>query len=234
MTNKPETVTRYSSIAHVIDCLARKELPLLDPKSWIDRNDSLFMDFYRQHRKVPAVFAACATRSKETYHHWHVFAGQAAGAAIEFDRQKLEAHLRALQKQRHKLRFGIVRYLTLKRIEGGEAELQDFPFVKRWGFQAEKEYRIISECDDSDAVMLSIPLPIKIVRRIIINPWLPSQVVESLKDRIQSIAECEKLRVSHSHLIASDRWKAAGVRIVNGYRRSRDPRYRALRKSKSS
>jgi hypothetical protein len=42
--------------------LARRELTLLDPSSWDDRNDSLFLEQYREKRGLQSVLALCFTR----------------------------------------------------------------------------------------------------------------------------------------------------------------------------
>jgi len=226
-------VYRYSSIAYVIDALTRREIRLLDPSSWIDKNDSLYMNFYKQFRGVANVFASCCTLSKETFQHWYIFGGSSAGAFIEYDRAKLEACFEALKTKGHKLRYESVSYLTLERVEKPQATLERFPFLKRWGFEAEKEYRIIAETNDETLISYPIPIPLSAINRIVINPWLPRSVVDSLREVIHSIEGCENLKVDHSRLIESDRWMAAGVKRLSGHIRNKDPAYKKLRKKRS-
>ena len=230
---KESKVYRYSSIAYIIDAIARSQITLVDPASWADKNDSFFIDLYRQYRGVAAVFASCCTLSKETFHHWYVFGGSSAGAFIEYDRARLEACFDTLKTQGHKLRFEKVTYLTLQDVEGPQATLDRLPFLKRWGFDAEKEYRVIVETDDEEMIAYPLAVPNSAIRRIVVNPWLPRSVVDSIKTRIQGIDGCEKLKVDHSRLIESDRWKAAGIRKLAGYRRTIDPTFKKLRKKPS-
>jgi hypothetical protein len=218
-------VSRYSSIANVIDTLTRRELSLLNPSSWIDKNDSQFVEFYRQYKGAPAVYAACFTLSNETFHHWYVFGRESAGAYLEFDTVAQEAHLGRLKKEGHKLRYESVQYFTLSGIGDPKISLDQFPFAKRWGFQAEKEYRIIIE-SEAIAVSCQIPVPLRAVARVVINPWLSKDVVHSIRSCIHSIEGCEMLRVDHSRLIDSDKWQAAGIRRLSAHLRKTDPAYK--------
>lgn len=47
---KERVIRRYTSIPGVIDTLRRRQLPLLDPQYWDDRNDSYFMRLYKEYR----------------------------------------------------------------------------------------------------------------------------------------------------------------------------------------
>lgn len=135
-------IRRYSSIAATIDILRRKELPLLDPQNWDDRNDRYFMNLYRERKKLGGLYGLCAATCSETYHHWRVFTNAADGACIEIRRQDLEASLDELEGAR----YGEVEYLKLEEVETlGPNDCDNLPFVKRVGFQPEDEYRIIAE-----------------------------------------------------------------------------------------
>lgn len=188
---KKTLVRRYTSIAYLLDALSRQELTLLDPKSWADKNDSFFVDLYRQYRGVHAVFASCCTLSSETFHHWYVFGGSSAGAFIEYDRESLEDCLRTRKTEGHLVRFAAVKYFTLKRVKS-EATLQNLPFAKRWGFQAEKEYRVIAETDNDEMLTYPLSVPISAVRRVVINPWLPEAVVRTIRAQIHSIKDVSR------------------------------------------
>ena len=67
----------------MLDILWRKELPLLNPESWDDRNDRYFMEHYKSAKQLQGLYALCAARCSETYHHWRVFTGAADGACLE-------------------------------------------------------------------------------------------------------------------------------------------------------
>src|SRR5215472_3573223 len=97
-------IKRYMSISATLDILRRKELALLDPQNWDDRNDRYFMNLYKESAKAEGLYGACFTQVAETYHHWRVFGGAADGACIEFRRAAFEAHI----KGNRNLRWGEV------------------------------------------------------------------------------------------------------------------------------
>ena len=204
-------IRRYTSIAAVIDILRRKELPLLDPQTWDDRNDRYFMSLYKEDRGLGGLYGLCAATCRETYHHWRVFTDTADGACIEIRREPLEERLADLPG----VRFGDVDYLILERVEAlSSADVDRLPFVKRWGFQPETEYRIICETAEPQRAALAIDFPVSLIGRIYLNPWLPASIAASLKETLQEIPGCSRLPIARSHLIDSGRWKSAGDKVV--------------------
>lgn len=209
--NDATFLRRYTSIAAVIDILRRKELPLLDPQTWDDRNDSYFMSLYKESGKLGGLYGLCAATCKETYHHWRVFTNTADGACIEIRREPLEERLRELPG----VRFGEVDYLVLGKVEAlGTGDRERLPFVKRWGFEPESEYRIIAQTTEPQRPALSIDFPVSLVGRIHLNPWLPAPIAESVKAMLREIPGCSKLSIARSQLIDSGRWKGAGDKVV--------------------
>jgi len=211
MTELTSYVRRYTTISAVIDILQRKELPLLDPQTWDDRNDRYFMDLYKQSRKLGGLYGLCAARCSETYHHWRVFTGNSDGACIEMDRARLEAALAEMEG----VRYGEVDYLKLAKVERlTPTDVARLPFLKREGFAAEKEYRIIAETAEGQAPALPIEFPVSMINRIHLNPWLPKALADSLRKTLRSIPGCESLNITRSLLIDSGRWKSAGDTVV--------------------
>ena len=204
-------VRRYTSISAAIDILVRRELPLLDPQTWDDRNDRYFMSLYKEKKKLGGLYGLCAARCSETYHHWRVFTGTSDGACIEIKREPFEAALTKLEG----VSFGNVEYLRLDEIEQPKAiGVERMPFVKRVGFTAEEEYRVIAETEEDQKTALSIEFPHNMINCIYLNPWLPKTIADSLRKTLRTIPGCGKLRVNRSQLIESGRWKRAGDEIV--------------------
>jgi hypothetical protein len=186
-------------------------LPLLNPENWDDRNDSYFMAHHKQAQQAKALYALCAARCSETYHHWRIFTGGADGACLEIRRKPLENILDALPH----VQYGEVDYLVLDRVEKLTARDRGrLPFLKRYGFTAEDEYRIVLEADEEQAAAHSIDFPLSLIGRIYLNPWLPKPIAESVIDTIRSIPGCEALSVQRSHLTDSVRWKNAGDVVI--------------------
>jgi hypothetical protein len=211
VTKLPDTIKRYTSISATIDILSRRQLALLDPQTWDDRNDRYFMGLYKEYVNARALYGACFTQVAETYHHWRVFGGGADGACLEFRRTDFENHI----KRNHDIRNGEVEYLKLtdtKKLHKEKAE--NLPFMKRIGFEPEAEYRVIAISDQPQAPVLGVPIDLKLIRQVFINPWLADSIYQSIKSVLQRIDGCSQLKISRSSLIDSLRWKNAGNELV--------------------
>ncbi len=169
------------------------------------------MSLYKQQLGDNGLYGLCAATCSETYHHWRVFTGTADGACIEIKRQLLERELVGLEG----VCFGEVKYLLLEEVERLKtADLEHLPFLKRIGFAAEKEYRIIAKTVDAQQPAVSIDFPLRLISKIYLNPWLPKAIAESVTATLRGLPDCEKLKIQRSHLIDSGRWKKAGDLVV--------------------
>jgi hypothetical protein len=204
-------IRRYTSIPAVIDMLRNRQLTLVDPAAWDDRNDRYFMDLYKEARGLGGLYAACAATGPETYHHWRVFTTAADGACVEIFREPLEDALKRIPE----VSFGEVDYLRLEEVERlTGADLEDLPFFKRFAFKPEEEYRIVVETTQPQEAIVSLEMPLAWIGRILLNPWLPERVAQSVKATLQEIDGCEELIVERSHMIENARWKRAGEVVV--------------------
>jgi hypothetical protein len=205
------TLKRYTSISAVIDMLCRKELALLDPQNWDDRNDRHFMNLYKKHTKAKGLYAACFTQVAETYHHWHIFGGGKEGACVEFRRSDFEKHI----KGNPNLTADEVSYCYIDHAEEmTNVGANRLPFMKRMGFEPEAEYRLVAISRFKQEPALALPIDLKLVRQVYINPWLPETIYESLRSVMRKIEGGSHIKISRSRLINSPRWKDAGNRIV--------------------
>jgi hypothetical protein len=211
MSRLTNVIRRYTSIAAVIDILKRRELSLLNPESWDDRNDRYFMQLYKETKSIGGLYGLCAAQCTETYHHWKVFTGAADGACIEIWREPLEAILAGLDN----VRYGNVEYLPLGKVDKlTPANAGSLPFYKRAGFTDEDEFRIIAETSEPQAPVIRIDFPLALIGRIELNPWLPATVAASLQSVLAAINPDVEIDIRRSHLIDSGRWKSAGDRVA--------------------
>jgi len=228
MAKLTKVIRRYTSIAAVIDILKRRELPLLNPESWDDRNDSYFMQLYKETRSLGGLYGLCAAQCTETYHHWKVFTGAADGACLEIHRAPLEAMLDELED----VRYGSVTYLPLEKVDGlTPADVGSLPFFKRAGFTDENEFRIVAETAEPQQAVLRIDFPLELIGRIELNPWLPDSVASSVQAVLSAINPDVEIGIRRSHLIDSGRWKRAGDRAAG---RKSTPLLKVRRKPKPS
>src|SRR5450759_5659051 len=85
------SLRRYTSVPSLLHLLQNRQITLLSPASWDDKNDAFFMVQYKQRKKVKSVLALCFTMADDTYHHWRVFTHGSDGARITFRRKEFLA-----------------------------------------------------------------------------------------------------------------------------------------------
>lgn len=200
---------RYTDIPALVYMLTEKRITLLDPETWDDKNDSHFLSLYREKNRLQSVLALCFTQHAETYHHWKVFASGASGACVSFKREQF---LQAIRKQAGVL-MGQVKYLKLPETIGRKPAVRDLPFLKRYPFEQEKEFRVIFGSREKLRT-LDIPFPLTCIDKIILSPWLHPAFSEHVKKTLWKIKDCGELRINRSTLISNEDWKNFGDSAV--------------------
>lgn len=204
MTN--HSLRRYTDLPALLYLLREQKITLLDPQSWDDSNDSHYLALYREKKKLKSVLAVCFTQAGETYQHWRVFAGGSDGVCIRFRRSAL---LKAVKKHAG-VRAGSVTYLTLTKARKETPAVEDLPFLKRYAFQHENEFRMIYESKREHVTNLDIAIPLNCIERITLSPWMHSDLSAGVKERLHSIAGCSSIEIVRSTLISNEEWKALG------------------------
>jgi hypothetical protein len=199
-----EYLRRYTNIPALTYLLSKRAITLLDPQSWDDSNDSHYLTLYREKKHLKSVLALCFTQGEETYHHWRVFASGSSGVSVRFHRSHL---LNATAKQEG-IRTGNVQYLKLAAIRKRTLAVKELPFLKRFAFEHENEYRMIYESITEKCSTLDIRIPLASIDRITLSPWIPEALTPRLKKLLWSIPGCSKLRIFRSTLIGNEEWKA--------------------------
>lgn len=197
---------RYTDIPALIYLLRDQRITLLDPQSWDDKNDSHFLRLYREKKNLKTVLALCFSQASETYHHWRVFAHGSSGVCICFKRTEL---LRAIKTQPN-LRMGSVQYLRLKEIRHRILATEDLPFLKRYPFHGESEFRVIYESKKTGIPTLDIAIPLSCIDKVTLSPWLPAALSDRVKSILRSIPNCNVLKIRRSTLISNEEWKSLG------------------------
>ena len=204
-TNPPEILNRYTSLPILLDILTRREIFLLNPATWEDGNDRIYVEEYRLKKKLEAVLAICFTTRPHTFHHWKIFSGGVGGVCIQFDKLKFLQHVRKV----HGTLFKTVTYKTVNELRQQSPDLKEWPFLKRWPYRDEEEFRVIYETRDPDEQLKGISFDLGCIRRITLSPWLPFSVFKTVKMMIKTINGCEKLPIYRSTLLNNADWRAA-------------------------
>jgi hypothetical protein len=245
---KSKYLRRYTHLEALRNILCTKSLTLLDYRKWEDKNDSYFLQLYREERKLKSLLALCLTSAPERFHLWHVFgpkrerrslasAGQPLGChpyngssplarigvRIRFDRSQL---IEAITKYRGMVKWGDVDYLTHAQLEALATKLNEIspieqlPFIKRHGFRDELEFRIIYGSKTRNVPTKNIPIPMSCINRIIVSYKLNHNDYRAIRGELRSMDGCKGLDIRRSHLTESKTWKAAGEDFVRAARPS--------------
>jgi hypothetical protein len=197
---------RYTDMPALLYLLNERKITLLDPASWPDSNDSHYLELYQKKMGLESVLALCFTQAHETYHHWRVFANGSSGVYIRFRRAELLKIIRAQPS----IRTGTVKYLTLPEMRQKTLAIRDLPFLKRYAFEQEEEFRIIYESKTAIKPTLDITIPLSCIERITLSPWLPHLLSRHIKQTLKSIKGCSELEIVRSTLIGNEEWKKLG------------------------
>lgn len=203
------TLRRFTTIGSAVDILRNKRIAYVDPDNWDDRNDAEFMRLYKNKTKCASLKALCCTESSETYHHWRVFTQSMDGCFIDFQKKPL---LASIANDTY-YRGMAMEYVRLDEIKISDYEVRDLPFLKRAGFRPEREYRVIytGPCHEDVHFM---PADVNWINRIVLNPWLPRTVFQSIAETFRDISGNPTLDVKPSRLTKSQTWAQWGRRIV--------------------
>ena len=206
---------RYTTLPIVLELLRDRKLTLTDPSKWPDQNDSFTIGVYKTNRRLQSILATCFTGIEETYHHWKVFGGGDSGMCIVFRRALLEECLRSFRKK-ERIRYGLAKYRRLDTIRNRPLEPRDLPFIKRIGYKDEREYRVLWVSKTETAEFVRLPIPLRCIEAIIINPWLRTELAETLRGvlerEVKSSSPDHEIAIKRSSLINSSSWKQAFIK----------------------
>ena len=194
---------RYTELPFVIDFLRTEELALLNPESWDDRNDSFYIEEFARQTNAHAVYALCLADCAETYHHWRVFSHGSGGACIQFKKKEFLAALANVPR----LKYESVRYRTIKELRATPPTNAELPFLKRYAFKHEGEFRLFYSSDQEGPSIHRIAVPRTSVDRIVLSPWLPQSVADHVKATIKGMPKCSTVKVYRSTLVDNEQWK---------------------------
>jgi hypothetical protein len=197
---------RYTNIPSLLYILRERRIVLLDPETWDDKNDSHYLSVYREKKCLKCVLALCFTQVSETYHHWRVFADGSAGICITFKRKELLTTL----KKESGITARNVTYLTLNEMDGKSLRVGQLPFLKRYPYEDECEFRVLYESNTTKLSALDVPISLDCIDRITLSPWTPKALADTLKETIHEIPGCGSLTIARSTLISNERWKNYG------------------------
>jgi hypothetical protein len=210
MTQTKKFLRRYTNLPSLLHLLTTKSLTFLDPETWDDKNDSLFMRLYREKKELNTLLAVCFSQETETYHHWSVFASGSSGVYISFKKAELLAELEYYEG----IRARAVSYIQLDKLGQTSRKVNNLPFMKRAPFRPESEFRVIFEEKGKPRSYVDIDISLSCIARIHLSPWMPRAVAESVRSIVKSVDGAAEIDIVRSTLIQNDRWANFGKEVV--------------------
>lgn len=196
------TLRRYTNLAATIDILHRKVITLLSPDLWDDRNDAYYLGQYKTNKSAGSVLALCFAEAPETYHHWKVFSSGMDGVCLEFNKDEFLSRL----PNDGSLQSRSVIYKKIEEIGSGELDLEELPFLKRYPYRDEKEFRLLYVDNDEELSVKDFPIELQCIDRVTLSPWMPQVLKDSVSKTLHSIEGCRSLDIFRSTLVQSERW----------------------------
>lgn len=130
--------------------------------------------------------------------------GRTSGVCLEFDKDMLVHSI----CQTPGIRCGSVKYPQMKHLRQAHPSTKDLPFVKRYPFQDEREFRIILEDAKPMLDARDVPFDPHALLKVTINPWMPRAVFESVKAHLMAIDGWSHLSIGRTTLVDNDEWKS--------------------------
>lgn len=200
MYKEVKRLNRYTTLPVLLDFLERKKLVLLDPKSWDDRNDSEVILAYKKKKNIDKLFALCFSYGSETIHHWKAFANGSSGCCIEFNAEKL---IEIFEKEN--LIHAKIKYLKIREVKPASFDLDKMPFIKRYPYACETEYRVLSQGSNLENVF-ELDVPLDVINKITISQQMPTQIFDTIKRLLKGSFSNPEKRVSKSTIYENKEW----------------------------
>lgn len=212
---------RYTKLPYLLKMLEEGGLALRDPSSWEDKNDLHFLELYKTRRKLKSLLVLCFAEAPETYLHWKIFTYKVKdkdkneGVCIGFNKERL---LEKIDKDKS-LVHDYVAYKTIKEMRKRGLAIEDLPFLKRYAYVDEQEYRILYKSSDEKLETRYIPIVPEDIEFIDINPWANKTEINAMKLQIKSVWGFENIKLRPSTITDNSGWKQLGESATNGKRK---------------
>ena len=210
-----KTIHKYTKLQYLIDFIKTGKFALTDPLSWEDKNDVRFLEFFQNKKQLERMSASCFTRTAETFHHWKIYAEQnkGPGVRISFDKKRFVECLNEdfLYKEIKYIRINGENYLSGYVVD-------DLPFIKRYPYRDEREYRDISPKPIFQKRLHKVNIDVSVISGIRISPWMERneavRVKEDLNSKLQEKWHKIKNRIFQSTMLKNDKWIELGQNII--------------------
>lgn len=203
---------KYTKIKYLDSILTNKTLFLGDPASWEDKNDVACIEMYNHAMGAKTARVTCLTGAPDRFHFWHVFGKCAEGVCLWFDKNSLIEDI----GRDESLICGDVEYKSIDCLKGKVLDVSKVPFLKRKQYKDENEFRVIRGITDKGSETDTFSFSPKSLRRIYLNPWMPSStVIEKQAEIKRSLSkDLGHVKIRQSRAIKYQKWIEAVKRAA--------------------
>jgi len=194
---------RYTKLPFLLDMLHGNRLALRNPVTWEDKNDAYFLEAYKKKRDLKTLLALCFAEAPETYLHWKIYSGDESGICIEFYKDRLLAKV----NNEAGFRTSKVIYRTIEHLQKKPPKVYTLPFLKRYAYRGEEEFRFIYESHEKINSIKYITIDPEDVKIIVVSPWVNKTIFDSIESTIQTIKGWEQVSMRKSTITENEDWK---------------------------
>lgn len=194
---------RYTKLPFLLDMLHKNRLALRSPATWEDKNDAYFLEAYKKKRDLKTLLALCFAEAPETYLHWKIYSGDESGVCVEFYKERLLAKIKN-ETGFHKNK---VTYRTIEYLQENPPDASELPFLKRYAYRGEEEFRFIYESHEKNNGIKYITIDPEDVKIIFVSPWVNKTIFDSVVSTIHTIKGWEQVSMRKSTITDNEDWK---------------------------
>ena len=224
---KGECLRHYTSLPRLIEILSEKQIPMMNPAFWIDKNDA----FSVNESSDSAVGVICfSDTEQELSHMWENYAKRGIGVCVLFYKEGIKKLING--KNNYKLNK--ITYLRFKKnkdtwvlydenVKFKIKEKSELAFVKRIPYCEEHEYRLAFFSDQNRKIcgnvvsFLQINFSLKdLIHEIYLSPFLDKEQEKDVKCLLEAyLKECKlsEIKVKISKMAEDVRWRNAIRRL---------------------
>ena len=102
--------------------------------------------------------------------------------------------------------YNEMEYLKVQDLKHKQINLEGLPFIKRYPFSAEKEYRIVKIHEEEQRDVYEIDIDLDVIKRITFNSDVPKTVIESFKILVKDILLGYDIGIYQSTIFQHKTW----------------------------
>ncbi len=191
---------RYTSIGQLHSIIENHKIYFSDPIYWEDLNDSELIEEYRKKKNISKVYVLCFSSGDETIHLWKSYANGNDGCCINFNVQYIINLL-----NRHQIVHKKVEYMEIDKAKHHIFEIDDIPFMKRYPYRIEEEYRAIFLANDSKGFSIEID-PLECITSIVVSHSAQQPHIDKLKTIWKKSTNGHDLSIHKTTIYMNTKW----------------------------